>query len=131
VPHFDPLSAQVRRYFDALPGAGRFEPGTAGIRSGWAGDAAQGALVTFHLEVSDAGFVTRARFEAYGCPHTLAAAAWVSERLAGRRLAEVLPGSPTQWLGELDIPVEKLGRLLVVEDALRHAAAATPADVGA
>jgi len=30
-----------------------------------------------------------------------------------------VPGTPSAWLQAMEVPMEKLGRLLVVEDALR------------
>jgi hypothetical protein len=42
------------------------------------------------------------------------------EQLPGRNLGNLLPGAPTDWLENLQIPREKLGKLLVLEDALRN-----------
>jgi len=36
-------------------------------------------------------------------------------------LNDVAPGTPTDWAEKFAVPAEKLGRLLVVEDALRAA----------
>ena len=88
------------------------------VLTGEAGGPHQETWVRFHLTVG-AGIVKAARFKAYGCPHTLAVADWLTRRLSGRTRAEGLPGTPAQWAEELTVPVEKLGRLLVVEDALR------------
>jgi hypothetical protein len=44
---------------------------------------------------------------------------WLAGRLPGRTRAEGAPGNPTTWAETLSVPVEKLGRLLVIEDALR------------
>ena len=60
-----------------------------------------------------------ARFQAWGCPHTLAVAAWLTQQLPGRKAGQALPGTPADWARALEVPTEKLGRLLVVEDALR------------
>ena len=85
---------------------------------GEAGGPHQETWVRFHLTVA-AGIVKAARFKAYGCPHTLAVADGLTRRLPGRSRAEGPPGTPAEWAEELQVPVEKLGRLLVVEDALR------------
>jgi len=85
---------------------------------GEAGGPGQETWVRFHLTIAD-GIVKAARFKAYGCPHTLAVADWLTRRLPGRLRAEGPPGTPAEWAAELSVPVEKLGRLLVVEDALR------------
>lgn len=88
---------------------------------GEAGGPGQDVWVRFRLEVTD-GVVKSALFKAYGCPHTLAVAAWVTDRLRGRRRADLAPGTPAEWAEALAVPVEKLGRLLVVEDALADCA---------
>jgi NifU-like protein involved in Fe-S cluster formation len=74
--------------------------------------------VRFHLRIED-GNVRDARFQALGCPHTLAVMAWLTGRLPGRALSGLELGTPAEWAETLAVPVEKLGRLLVVEDALQ------------
>jgi hypothetical protein len=64
--------------------------------------------------------VTAARVSVYGCPDTLRTAAWLVEQLRGRNLTNLLPSAPTDWLETLQIPRERLGKLLVLEDALRR-----------
>jgi hypothetical protein len=51
----------------------------------------------------------------------VAVTAWLCETLQGAPLKGVAPGSPADWAGKFAVPTEKLGRLLVVEDALRAA----------
>jgi cysteine desulfurase len=90
---------------------------------GEAGAPAHDAWVRFHLLVAD-DVVKETRFQAYGCPHTLIVAAWVADELRGRRREALQPGVPRDWAKIHSVPIEKLGRLLVVEDAvqacLRH-----------
>lgn len=92
----------------------------AGIHhvTGQAGEQAGGTCVHFDLLVRGA-LVERATFTAYGCPDTLEVANWVAGAMSGRALPDVLPGDPATWLAKFGVPVEKLGRLLVVEDAVR------------
>jgi cysteine desulfurase len=89
-------------------------------RAGRAGQRAQGTEASFHIALSEARVVTAARASVYGCPDTLRTAAWLVEQLPGRNLGNLLPGTPTDWLEDLQIPREKLGKLLVLEDALRN-----------
>ncbi|HPF25692.1 MAG TPA: iron-sulfur cluster assembly scaffold protein [Steroidobacteraceae bacterium] len=110
------LSPLAARYFRELPGAGVL-PAGATAHTGEAGSAAAGTHVRFHLQAA-AGVVTAARFQAYGCPHTLAVCAWLTEGLVGRAAA---PGGPHEWAQVLSVPIEKLSRLLTVEDALNAA----------
>jgi NifU-like protein involved in Fe-S cluster formation len=70
------------------------------------------------------GTVTDARFLVFGCPHTIAAAAWLAETVVGTTPRREMP-EPVQALRErFEVPVEKSGRLLIVEDALKRALAA-------
>ena len=114
---FDILSPLARQLFTELPGAGVLEDAPGVIR-GQAGGADSGTWVRFHLLI-DGGTVRDARFQAYGCPHTLAVVAWLARQLPGRARSALSLGGPAEWAGALAVPAEKLGRLLVVEDALR------------
>ena len=62
--------------------------------------------------------VAAAGFQAYGCPHTVAAASAVAEWLEGRPLAEARKLDVKAVCAELEVPVEKLGKLLRIEDAV-------------
>jgi hypothetical protein len=44
---------------------------------------------------------------------------WLTRQLPGRTREQGMPGTPADWAEALSVPVEKLGRLLVVEDALQ------------
>jgi cysteine desulfurase len=116
------LNEPARRYFLAPGRVPRFPEGgaPAGVRHGRAGRPEEGTAVCFELEIAD-GFVKSARFTAYGCPHTVAVAAWLCEVVEGAPVASALPGQPADWAQRFAVPTEKLGRLLVVEDALRAA----------
>jgi NifU-like protein involved in Fe-S cluster formation len=111
-------SARVLALFRTLPHAGALPEKSGGVAAAEAMALDRGAWVKFEARV-EAGRIVACRFRAWGCPHTLAAAAlaagWleappdgVSTRCEAARLAR-----------ELDAPAEKMGRLLVVEDAAR------------
>lgn len=105
----------------ASTGAGEGMPvlpaGDWTVLTGEAGGPGRETWVRFHLTVED-GIVKAARFKASGCPHTLAVVEWLIGQLPGRTRADGPPGNPASWAETLSVPVEKLGRLLVVEDAL-------------
>jgi hypothetical protein len=75
--------------------------------------------VRFQLLI-DGDTVKDARFQAFACPHTTAVAAALCGALPGRKRATLVPGAPADWAAAQGVPVEKLGRLLIVEDALRQ-----------
>jgi cysteine desulfurase len=97
-------------------GAAWGAPGNRRV-SGEAGTDATGTWVRFHLLVND-GCVKDARFQAFACPHTTDTVAWLCQQLRGRQRSELQPGTPAEWAEARSVPIEKLGRLLVVEDAL-------------
>ena len=111
------------RYFEGLPLAGTL-CGAHVFRAA-AGSRERGTWVQFDLRVAD-GQILEARFLAFACPHTVAVAAWLAERAAGVPLSTLL-GTPGEGVTSLarrfEVPTDKLGRLLIVEDALRAAAA--------
>jgi len=116
------LNPMARRFFLASPRIPEFPDGGApsDVRQGRAGRPADGTAVFFELKIAD-GTVKSARFSAYGCPHTVAVSAWLCEVLEGAPLEAGAPGDPAAWADKFAVPAEKLGRLLVVEDALRAA----------
>jgi len=67
------------------------------------------------------------RFEAYGCPHFVAAADWHAEQLEGRPGAALAEPDTPGVRQALDVPIEKLGKLLVIENALAACATAVAA----
>lgn len=106
----------TRRYFDSAPCAGVLEGGFRGS----AGNRARGTWVQFDVQVDAArppGVIQSVRFLAFGCPHVIAVCAWLAEQAAGRELIARLPESLSSLRERFGLPVEKLGRLLTVEDA--------------
>jgi NifU-like N terminal domain len=128
----DLLAPQVRRLFGSLAHAGPpgdvgegGEGGEGGGAERWvhgeAGRQVRGTRVRFELRLAD-GRVSAARYQAYGCPHTLAVCEWLAQQLEAGPATSL--GGPQDWSRQLGVPTMKLGRLLVVEDALRAALAA-------
>ncbi|HSG66638.1 MAG TPA: iron-sulfur cluster assembly scaffold protein, partial [Gammaproteobacteria bacterium] len=110
-------------------------PGRAGLLSAPAGEHASGAAedrslnvwVRFQVQLVDES-IRAVRFQAYGCPHFIAAADWMAERLEGQaahRLAEPAGRAAQAALG---VPTEKLGKLLVLENALAACLSAAKGD---
>jgi NifU-like protein involved in Fe-S cluster formation len=93
--------------------------------SGEAEDRTLGVWVRFQLQVGD-GVIRAARFAAFGCPHTIAAADYAAERLEGARASELEAVDVRTIQLELGVPVEKLGKLLRIEDALAACGRALP-----
>lgn len=102
----------------ALSPACELPPVAGRAVSGEAGAQGEGTWVRFQL-LLEGDNVKEARFKAFACPHTVDTARWLCQQLRGRTRADLIPGTPAQWARACAVPVEKLGRLLVIEDALR------------
>lgn len=110
-------SPEVVRRFDAPRGAGELPHGTPGLVSGEACDRSLHVWLRFDLQVTN-GVIQTARFQAFGCPHTVAAADLAVEWLEGQPFEVVRTIDAKRLQAALDVPVEKLGKLLRIEDAL-------------
>ena len=110
-------SPAVKRRFDAPTHAGDWPPGTPDTLTGVAADRTLQVWVRFQLRTSR-GIVSAARFRAFGCPHTLAAAEWAAEQVEGASVERARALDVEALRAALDVPVEKLGKLLKIEDAL-------------
>lgn len=115
-------AAAVVDHFDQPRNVGRLEPAPDVIIAR-AGKREQGVEFVVSARIA-ADRIAAARFEVYGCPHCIAAASWLSERLVGRTLADLEAWSWREAVAALQIPPEKRGRLLILEDALRALAEA-------
>jgi NifU-like protein involved in Fe-S cluster formation len=101
-------------YFETASGAGILT-GPDTFR-GAAGSREQGTWVQFDVQISSET-IHEARFLAFACPHTIAVCAWVVEQAAGRSVRAELPESVQELSERFAVPVEKRGRLLIIEDA--------------
>ena len=110
-------SPAVERHFAAPPRARELPAGLDGLVAGEAEDRTLHVWVRFELQVAG-GAVAAVAVQAFGCPHTLAAANVVADWLEGRTVEEARRLDVKGLCAELDVPVEKLGKLLRIEDAV-------------
>lgn len=115
-------SPLVHEYFEA---AERYAGTLAGqhTRRGTGGSRERGCWVQFDLQ-AEQGRISAARFLALACPHVIAVAAWLTATAVSQPLQAQLPESIAALRARFELPTEKLGRLLIVEDAWRAAMAA-------
>ncbi len=114
------LSPLALDHFESPRNVGELAGG-ANVVQGSAGNRELGAKVCFSARIAE-GRIAEIRFRAYGCPHTIAAASWLTERLYGAAVADLERCSWREIEGALSIPPQKRGKLLILEDALRAAA---------
>jgi hypothetical protein len=140
------LSDQVRALFADLAHGGDMtsedeDVGSSAARifRGEAGSREQGTQVRVQLRIAASHPTVREmRYRAFGCPYTLAVCEWLARQLQGRALcglsgqglAEAV-GTAAQWCQALGVPTARLGRLLIIEDALCAAMAAVAAPAAA
>ena len=112
----EPYSAQVRALFD--------DPAHVGVLDGEANASidAQGVRVQLFARVA-AERIRALRFRAWGCPHVIAAAEAFCASYENRPVADLGTFSASELMQSLPIPMEKTGRILVIEDVV-HALAA-------
>ena len=109
----DPYSERVRELFARPEHAGDLEKPDARVQIN-----DQGVRIALAAQC-DGEDIVRLRFLAWGCPHLLAAAEAVCREFEGRPVAALQAFSAAQIMQALPVPREKLGRILVLEDAVR------------
>ena len=110
-------SPLVIEHFGRPRNVGRFASASDVIAAS-AGDPEQGVRFDLSARVRD-DRIEALRFEVYGCPHCIAAGSLLSERLQGATCEELRRWSWREMSEDLQFPMEKRGRLLVLEDAVR------------
>ena len=108
----DPYSPEVRALFA--------NPAHAGDLDGGRTVAVSGQDVRLELSgAAQGGRLEALCFRAWACPHVIAAAEAACARLEHATVAELLEFSVVDLMENLAVPVEKTGRILVLEDAVR------------
>lgn len=108
----DPYSPMVRECFASRHHSGDLSDAVAveideqGIRLRLAATHEDGQLVAL-------------RFRAWGCPHVIAACERFCADYEGRPVAALSGFQAEDIMRKLSVPVEKSGRILVLEDAVR------------
>ena len=108
----DPYSSRVRELFAHPEHAG--DLGSDAVSE----VVDQGVHIRLTADVRD-GRLQTLGFRAWGCPHLLAACEALCSDYEGRPASDLSGFRANEIMGVLSIPVEKTGRILVLEDAVR------------
>ena len=108
----DPYSQRVRELFANPAHVGDLQGGDLGEVD------EQGIRLRLSA-LHDEGRIRQLRFRAYGCPHVIAACELFCSSFEGRPAAELEGFRAADIMTKLSVPVEKTGRILVLEDAAR------------
>lgn len=109
----EPYSERVRELFTRPDHAGDLENPDAQVHID-----EQGVRIALAVRC-DGGDISCLRFRAWGCPHVLAAAEWFCREFEGRPVRALQTFGAADIMRSLSVPREKLGRILVLEDAVR------------
>jgi len=115
-----PYSDIVLDHFRQPRHAGRKNLAGQPQACGEAGQRQGDGQVVFYLSITD-DIIRDARFEAFGCPYIIATADYVAGLLIGRPTKQGLTESAQHLADALELPAEKLGRVFIVEDAVKAA----------
>ena len=110
-------SAEVRQRFASPHSVGELQPGPDVI-SAIAGTVEQGAKYWLYARVR-AERIEGLKYRVYGCPHTIAAASLTADQLRGVTLEQIEDWNWRKIASKLDVPAQKRGKLLLLEDAVR------------
>jgi NifU-like protein involved in Fe-S cluster formation len=110
-------SSAVQRHFTAPRRARELQAGVPGLVAGEAEDRTLQVWVRFQLVVVE-DVVASAGFQVFGCPHTVAAASVVADWLEGQAVEAARKLDVKAVCAELEVPTEKVGKLLRIEDAV-------------
>ena len=109
----DPYSARVRELFAGPDHAGDLEKADLRVQI-----EEQGVRIGLAADI-DGDIISGLRFRAWGCPHLIAAAEAFCRAFEGRPVSALQAFSAAEIMQTLPVPREKLGRILVLEDAVR------------
>lgn len=117
----DPYNSAVRSRFANPLHAGGLQAGYPDVVTADARESDNGAAVTLAAQM-DGAIVRQLRYRVFGCPYLIASAEEVCRRFEGRAARDLQEFPLPQLMELLGVPVEKTGRLLLLEDAV-HALA--------
>ena len=113
----DPYNARVRALFAAPAHAGTCAEGLQVLRD------EQGVQIELSARARN-GVIKELRFRATACPHVLAACEAFCAEHEGCEVSRLDAFTARDLMQSLAVPVQKSGRILVLEDAVRMLGAA-------
>jgi len=106
----------VRELFRHAPHGGDLPDGEGRAVSAAVEEGGSGPRIVLYGRTDDERWLAL-RFRVFGCPHLVAAAEWAAARFEGKPTGAPVPFPVDEIRETLDVPVEKTGRILLLEDA--------------
>ena len=119
----NPYNQEVRALFGALVHAGDIKGDYPQVVVVETQESEQGARLVLSAGVKQ-WKIAEIRFRAWGCPHLLAGAEVFCSAMEGVPVNAFSHFGVVDLIERLDVPVQKTGRMLLIEDAARKLAAA-------
>ncbi|MEX2495157.1 MAG: iron-sulfur cluster assembly scaffold protein [Woeseia sp.] len=119
----NPYNEAVRRYFANPRHAGDLQARYPDRLTAEALESQAGCRVALGVEL-EGQILRRIRYRVFGCPHLIAAAESSACRFEGHRAEKLRDFSVAQLMRELEVPIEKTGRMLLLEDAVKRLSSA-------
>ena len=113
----EPYNETVRNLFSDLRHGGDLQSGGGRSLLATAGRKALGAQIVLAAGLSG-DELREMKFRAYGCPHLVAACEYICRKFSGKSIALLADYSRQDLMETLAVPVEKSGRILLLEDAI-------------
>jgi len=114
----NPYSVLVKRYFANPVHAGQLPDEYNNAVVSEVAESETGARVILYAVV-DGDTVRMLRYQVFGCPHLIAAAEAFCDEAEGQPVSTLLELDVPGLMDKLTIPVEKTGRVLILEDAAK------------
>ena len=114
----NPYSELVRGYFANPVHAGRLPEKYNNGVVGEAAESESGTRVVLSAVVDDET-IRLLRYQVFGCPHLIAAAEAFCDEAEGKTVTALTELDVSSLMNRLAIPVEKTGKVFILEDAAR------------
>ena len=114
----EPYNETVRELFQSPGHAGGLNSDYPQMFDSAVAESRQGVRIALSVGIED-GIVREMRFRVWGCPHLIAATQWLCEQLESGSAAAMDDFPLQEIMRQLSVPVEKTGRILLLEDALK------------
>jgi NifU-like protein involved in Fe-S cluster formation len=113
----EPYNDAVRMLFENPSHAGDLQSDYAEVLRSEAAESEHGARVLLFAGIAD-GMIAEMRFRAWGCPHLIAAAEMLCDDRENGPVSGLSGFDRNAMMTQLFVPVEKTGKMLLLEDAL-------------
>lgn len=112
----EPYNETVREFFHSAVHAGDLSRDYPQILRSEAAEAGQGARIALSVGIEDE-LIGEMRYRVWGCPHLIAAAEWLCKQRESGPVTALRDFPLQEIMRQLSVPVEKTGRILLLEDA--------------